>query len=459
MGRGFLLIALFIAATALTYSSAFMAKSVSPAPHHASNITTHNPNTTTTTLAPNTTTHNPKTTTTTHAPNTTTLAPNTTTHNPKTTTTHAPKTTTTHAPNTTTHAPNTTTHAPNTTTHAPNTTTHAPNTTTQAPTPPPTPTPPTKLTVGNYNVTDGKGKICILAKLEIGIRVNTSTVNGTFIVQPNITTPSGICETKTARITLKFKEGSLTLQFNNSETAKKVYVDNVEYSLTYAFKKGEMITYSGKNKSIELFAAAQGDSYSCSAETVYMGNGVSLDLSNYRLQAFNIKNDQFGAREPEAEVLDVAPATAAAQSASDSGDAAAGTLLEVTFQRTPRQKYKYLQAEPKILGVTEIALTVFFIGSRILFYTGVSFERIANSIMLACFSCVGIIAGSVAIAAQKLHLPTNGFSHLSLLDQLLEVTQIALSATLAAYCCKVIPCCTPRSNVPVIIMTPPTAPQ
>ncbi|KAK9972215.1 hypothetical protein ABG768_025538 [Culter alburnus] len=214
--------------------------------------------------------------------------------------------------------------------------------------------------------------------------------------------------------------------------------------------------------------------------------------------------------EPEAEVSDVAPATAAAQSASDSGDAAAGTLLEVTFQRNPRQKYKYLEAEPKILGVTEIALTVFFIGCRIQFYTGVSVGRITNNVLLA-FSCVGIIAGSVAIAAQKLHLPTlkaclgmqvvtcvaytfcllitlnqhehpgscwyfhndseiinenntcllleDGFSHLSLLDQLMEASQIALSATLAAYCCKVIPCCTPRSNVPVIIMAPPTAPQ
>lgn len=39
----------------------------------------------------------------------------------------------------------------------------------------------------------------------------------------------------------------------------------------------------------------------------------------------------------------------AAQSASDSGEA--GTLVEVTFQKNPRQKYKYLEAEPKILGV------------------------------------------------------------------------------------------------------------
>ncbi|XP_077083867.1 uncharacterized protein LOC143736942 [Siphateles boraxobius] len=216
--------------------------------------------------------------------------------------------------------------------------------------------------------------------------------------------------------------------------------------------------------------------------------------------------------EPEADVSDVA-----ALSASDSGDA--GTLLEVTFQRNPRQKYKYLEAEPKILGVTEIALTVFFMGCKIPFsmpfdskdhYPMYYYEWMIHTMMLA-FSFVGIIAGSVAIAAQKLHLPTlkaclgmqvvtcvtntfflmtsisqpahpgacwlyydhnetipenskctlveEGFSYLTSLDQLMEATQIALSITLATYCCKVIPCCTPRSHVPVIAIMPPTAPQ
>lgn len=56
------------------------------------------------------------------------------------------------------------------------------------------------------------------------------------------------------------------------------------------------------------------------------------------------------AGEPEEpEVSGDASSVAAAQSAS--GSAEAGTLLEVTFQKNPRQKYKYLEAEPKILGV------------------------------------------------------------------------------------------------------------
>ncbi|XP_052417233.1 uncharacterized protein LOC127961953 [Carassius gibelio] len=208
----------------------------------------------------------------------------------------------------------------------------------------------------------------------------------------------------------------------------------------------------------------------------------------------------------EPEVCVAAPAVAAAQSASGSGEA--GTLLEVNFQKNHRQKYKYLEAEPKILGVTEIALTVFFVVSKISFYVRLS-ELYRFMLGL---SCVGIISGSVAIASQKLHLPTikaclgmqvvtcvaytfcflgtvaepysetigcwynfnhseithendlclqieKGFSLQYSIDQLVEVTQIVLSITIAAYCCKVIPCCAPRSHVPVIVMTSPTAAQ
>ncbi|XP_077083871.1 lysosome-associated membrane glycoprotein 1-like [Siphateles boraxobius] len=292
MKHGLILIAIFIAATALTsgeYSSAFMGKPTTtthnpPTTTHNPNTTTHNPNTTT--HQPPTTTHNPNTTT--HNPNTTTHNPNTTTHNPNTTTQHPPITT--HNPNTTTHNPNTTTHSPNATTHNPNSTTHQPPTTTALP----APTPPTNMTKGSYNVTDAKGNICILANLEIGIRVNNSEVNGTFIVQPSKTNPSGDCSDKTANITLRFDEGHFILKFKNDETKKKVYVELVEYDLKYAFKRGALRNYKGKNESLELFSAAPGHSYSCKAETVYMGDGVSLDLTNYRLQAFNIKNHEFG---------------------------------------------------------------------------------------------------------------------------------------------------------------------
>lgn len=166
-----------------------------------------------------------------------------------------------------------------------------------------------------------------------------------------------------------------------------------------------------------------------------------------------------------------------------------------------------------MLGVSEIALTVFFFGSKTATLTK---ENELNFIIP--FSFIGIIAGSLAIAAQKLHLPTlkaclgmqivmcviygflllissvahqqipsnstcwqyydtheeppvygldtaictgivDGVTHLELINQLIVAVQTALSATLAAYCCKVIQCCSPRSHVPVIAMKSPTAPE
>lgn len=210
--------------------------------------------------------------------------------------------------------------------------------------------------------------------------------------------------------------------------------------------------------------------------------------------------------EPELE----AEVSAGAATRSPSDSAVAGTLVEVSFQKNPRQKYKYLEGEPKILGITEIAIAVFFIGWRISFYLEAQGWSTNVTIM---FSSIGIIAGSVAIAAQNLHLPTlkaclgmqvvtsvayfacviitiseqhfhpggcwiyhehyyeqissnstclhteKLFNQLVMLDELLETVQIVVALTLAAYCCKVIPCCSPRSNVPVIVMTPPAAPE
>uniref|UniRef100_A0A672QJZ0 Uncharacterized protein n=1 Tax=Sinocyclocheilus grahami TaxID=75366 RepID=A0A672QJZ0_SINGR len=84
----------------------------------------------------------------------------------------------------------------------------------------------------------------------------------------------------------------------------------------------------------------------------------------------------------EAEVSGFVSVVTAAQSKGE-----AGTLLEVTFQRNPCQKYKYLEAEPKILGVHKNIL------QYDLAYHYVFFK-------------LGILSGGVAIAAQNLHLRT-----------------------------------------------------
>lgn len=55
--------------------------------------------------------------------------------------------------------------------------------------------------------------------------------------------------------------------------------------------------YTANNKSVHLFAAKVGHSYSCKGESLYMGNGLFLDVNQDRMQAFNLtKSNEFGLR-------------------------------------------------------------------------------------------------------------------------------------------------------------------
>ncbi|KAF1380328.1 hypothetical protein PFLUV_G00162520 [Perca fluviatilis] len=233
----------------------------------------------------------PKAPTTTPKP-TTPKAPTTT---PKPTTTKAPtttpKTTTTKAPTTT--PKTTTTKAPTTT---PKTTTTKPPTTTTTPKTPPQPTPPTELNAGNYSLTDEKTKVvCVKAHMALQIRLATPKANGTFIVQPKSTNAVGGCQATQANLTLAFKEGLITFMFNKN--TEKVYVDALSFTLNYPLDKkvANGPPYSGKANSTNLFAAKIGHSYSCRNESLDMGNGLYLDITEDQMQAFNLtKSNEFG---------------------------------------------------------------------------------------------------------------------------------------------------------------------
>lgn len=55
--------------------------------------------------------------------------------------------------------------------------------------------------------------------------------------------------------------------------------------------------YTANNESVRLFPAKVGHSYSCRNESLYMGNGLYLDVSQDRMQAFNLtKSNEFGSR-------------------------------------------------------------------------------------------------------------------------------------------------------------------
>ncbi|KAI3376666.1 hypothetical protein L3Q82_017097 [Scortum barcoo] len=182
----------------------------------------------------------------------------------------------------------------------------------------------------------------------------------------------------------------------------------------------------------------------------------------------------------------------------EEGSPAQSPLVAVTFQRSVHRKQKYLEAEPKALGITQIGLSVYHIaGVSMLLAKGLGHTPTDMPIFIT--SLLVIIAGSVAIAAQNLHLPTlracmgmqiisciasiinmictlikmditpfycwhyyyGNSTHLAELCHkaesthyhifaggvVIQVALFAISATLAAYCCKVINCCAPAPKV------------
>ncbi|XP_069033927.1 macrosialin [Embiotoca jacksoni] len=273
------------------------AESFSQTPNSTAESTTTPTPTNTTTLKP-TTTPTP-TNTTTLKPTTTPTPTNTTTLKP--TTKPKPTNTTTHKPTTTPTPTNTTTPKPTTKPKPTNTTTHKP-TTTPKPTPTtttpprPGPTPSTNVTVGNYTLMADKTVVCLMAQMALKIRLQTPKANGTFIVQPKDTQTEGRCKETTANLTLVFKEGFITFLYNKSVADNSVYVDAVSFDLSYPLStRGSNKPYNAKNDSLHLFRAKVGHSYSCTGESIYMGNGLYLDVSQDRMQAFNLtKSNNFG---------------------------------------------------------------------------------------------------------------------------------------------------------------------
>uniref|UniRef100_UPI0037E7BADA membrane-spanning 4-domains subfamily A member 4A-like n=1 Tax=Semicossyphus pulcher TaxID=241346 RepID=UPI0037E7BADA len=186
-------------------------------------------------------------------------------------------------------------------------------------------------------------------------------------------------------------------------------------------------------------------------------------------------------------------------------------LVSVSFQRDVNRKQKYLEAEPKFLGVTQIGLSAFQIINVAVFLAN-DLSQFGTDIAFFISSLLVLIAGSVAVAAQNLHLPTlraclgmqivacgasifnmvcclvkmemiyyycwhyhydngslhfgetchkieNTQSHFYAEGVLIQVALLAISATLAAYCCKVVNCCAPAPKMPVIVLQAPPAQQ
>ncbi|KAM6894827.1 lysosome-associated membrane glycoprotein 1 [Lycodopsis pacificus] len=256
--------------------------SMSPAEEFTNKTTTKPTPTTTTKPTPKPTTKPPPTTTTKPTPKPTTKP------TPKPTTKPTPKPTTKPTPKPTTKP------TPKPTTKPTPKPTPKPTT---KPTPkptPPKPTPPTQMNVGNYSVTTDKKVICLVAQMALQIRLVTPKDKGNFIVQPNMTAAKGGCDGSKANLTLVFKEGTIAFMFNKSAD-NTVSVHALSFNLSYPLTPGGKTWYTASNKSMHLFKAKVGHSYSCKSESVHMGNGLYLDVNQDKMQAFNLtKASGFG---------------------------------------------------------------------------------------------------------------------------------------------------------------------
>lgn len=145
-------------------------------------------------------------------------------------------------------------------------------------------------------MTNEQKEVCLKAHMALQIRLSSEKSKGVFIVQPTLTQAEGSCVGSTANLTLTFREGHLTFLFNKSSTEDTVYVHALSFVLRYPLdQKGSRSSFSANNKSLHLLAAKTGHSYACNMESVFMGSGLYLDITQDRVQAFNLtKTHDFG---------------------------------------------------------------------------------------------------------------------------------------------------------------------
>lgn len=187
-------------------------------------------------------------------------------------------------------------------------------------------------------------------------------------------------------------------------------------------------------------------------------------------------------------------------------------MVSVSFQKNEKRKFKFLEGEPKILGITQISLSFFQITcianlhANGLVGSGLEIPLIISSLLI-------LIAGSLAIAATRLHLPTlraclgmevvssiaaifnlittmitmntwryyyscyyydydnvaegrkycryveAAHTHLFAELVIIQVALFAISVTLLVYAAKVAQCCNPGPKVPVITIRAPPPPE
>uniref|UniRef100_A0AAY4DRJ0 Lysosome-associated membrane glycoprotein 2-like luminal domain-containing protein n=1 Tax=Denticeps clupeoides TaxID=299321 RepID=A0AAY4DRJ0_9TELE len=152
----------------------------------------------------------------------------------------------------------------------------------------PKPTPAANLTAGDYVVVMG-GRVCVKVRMALQIRMEYTTSEGTFTIQPADVDSVGICNDTNAEMTLVFKQGVVSFYFERDNSS-----DMVLMSVCVCSSDRNQLTHSAKNGSLRLFGAVSGHSYLCSSQTVFVGRGVSLEVTQVQVQALTLNNQNFG---------------------------------------------------------------------------------------------------------------------------------------------------------------------
>ncbi|XP_018584312.2 macrosialin-like isoform X1 [Scleropages formosus] len=166
------------------------------------------------------------------------------------------------------------------------------------------PTPP-ELVVGNYTIERKGGILCVKAEMALQIRVTYRTIfknesEGIFTIQPSRTVAVGGCGETTATLHLKFDEGVIFFRFQKNTTTNTVYVSTVSVLVTITLPNADpkKRTYTAKNESVQLFSAQLCHSYACNQQSVSMGQNLTLEVFQQRIQALDFTGPAFGPEDP-----------------------------------------------------------------------------------------------------------------------------------------------------------------
>ncbi|KAM6955177.1 lysosome-associated membrane glycoprotein 1-like isoform 1-T2 [Lycodopsis pacificus] len=174
---------------------------------------------------------------------------------------------------------------------------------------PPTTAPPTaaphkdpgRPEKGSYVVTSSNGTTCLLASmgLQLNITFNSQnkTVQEVVNLQPNMTKPSGSCDSARAALllTTDAEKTNLTFMFTLNVTSNKYHLSEVSLSADWPGMKEPL---SANNRSLDYLRGTFGFSYMCHEEqTLSVVQDFSINAFQLQVQPFGLTGDQFGAAE------------------------------------------------------------------------------------------------------------------------------------------------------------------